>query len=732
MNTTQTQLPYDSQEKRESDRPGRVRPLWLATSLIVTALMILLTVLAIRGGSSYPGQAPQYRYVLDDLVDWIAPRRQTICFILSILAGVFLYVRIGNGLFSKIYTGAAAVLIPPLAFMLVEAYNRGFWHVGAPLSYKIAEPFSSMFLLNLLLYYLFYLALAFLCGSFRIGYSIVSVLLMLVAVVNSYVVKFRGSPIVPWDLLSVRTAGNVAGNYDYTVTWQMVLATFGFIFLILVSVKMNARLRIFPVRLAGAALALGALLFVVSGLQEDEMKTFWGVDTTLFTPNVRYTKNGFWPAFLSNLSFLNVEKPEGYSAGKAREIGQEAQDSYEAGEGAAAASVQKPNIIVIMNEAFSDLSVLGDFSTSEDYMPGFRALMEEYTSGHLMVSVKGGNTANTEYECLSSDSMAFLPPGCVVFQQYIHSSVPTIATHLKSLGYRTTGMHPYNGSGWERDRVYPLMGFDEFLDISDFQGADKLRNYVSDKGAYDKIIDIFESKPEDESEFIFLVTMQNHSGYTPKNTDNGFTEEVMLTDAPLQTGDVVATERYLTLIKYSDQAFTDLIDYFEKNVDEPTVIAMFGDHEPGDYITDVIDRLVGNESFDTASDNSGAAGTTQESLEGVQKHYMVPYVIWNNFGASKREDAELISANYLCPMILEDAGVELNAYQKFLLEMREQVPAIAAGAYVDAGGVFHSWSGEDQDKDRADVLTNYNILQYNHLNDTENRVEDLFSIRIEE
>ncbi len=107
-------------------------------------------------------------------------------------------------------------------------------------------------------------------------------------------------------------------------------------------------------------------------------------------------------------------------------------------------------------------------------------------------------------------------------------------------------------------------------------------------------------------------------------------------------------------------------------------------------------------------------------------------MIWNNFGASKREDAELISANYLCPMILEDAGVELNAYQKFLLEMREQVPAIAAGAYVDADGVFHSWAGEDEDKDRADVLTNYNILQYNHLNDTENRVEDLFSIRIEE
>ena len=718
MKSTQTQMQPDGWK--------RVSIPYLAASLITTALMILLTSLAVRGGSAFPGQAPQVRYILDDLVDWIAPRREMICYAASILAGVFLYIRIGKGLFSKIYTGIFAILIPPIDFILVEAYNRGFWHVGAPLSYKIAEPFSSMFLLNILLYYLFYLFLAFLAGSFRVGYSIASALLMLVAVINYYVVQFRGNPIVPWDLLSVRTAGNVAGNYDYTIKWQMLLATFGFIFLILISIKMNAKLRFLPVRLGGAAIVLAALILLVSGLQSDEMKTFWGIDTTLFTPNVRCTKNGFWPAFLSNLSFLNVNKPDGYSPSKAEEIAQEAEDSYDSA--AAAPTEQNPNIIIIMNEAFSDLSVLGDFNTSEDYMPGFRSLMEEYTSGHLMVSVKGGNTANTEYECLSSDTMAFLPPGCVVFQQYIHSDIPTAATYLKGLGYRTIGMHPYNGSGWERDRVYPLMGFDEFLDLNDFRGADKLRNYVSDKGAFDKIIDIFESKPEGESDFIFLVTMQNHSGYTPKETDNGFKEEVMLTDAPLQTGDVVAAERYLTLIKYSDLAFSGLIDYFEKNVTEPTVIVMFGDHEPGDYITDVIDELVGNESFDTASDNSGAADSTEESLEDVQKHYLVPYVIWNNFGAKKREDADLISANYLCPMIFEDAGLELNPYQKFLLQMREQVPAVAAGAYADPEGTFHSWSGAEEDADRSEILNNYNILQYNHLNDTRGRAGDIFGI----
>ena len=714
--------------KQDSGSTGNVRRGRIVRSFLLMALMLVLTILAMRAGTAFPAQKPQERFVLDDLVDLIAAYKAGICIVLSILCGLYMYLSIGRGLFSKIHTVVAAVLIPALAFLITEAYGRGYWHVGAPLSYKTAAPFSSMFLLNMLLFYLFYLFLTFLFGNFRTGYCTASAILMAVAIVNFYVVQFRGSPIVPWDLFSIRTAGNVAAEYEYAIYWQMLLATFGFVFLLLFAGKMNAKLRILPLRLIGCAAALAALIFLVSGLQKEDVKSFWGLDTTLFTPNVRYAKNGFWPAFLSNLSFLNVEKPEGYSPGRAEEIAGEAQAEYQEKHGADLSDTdnRKPNIIIIMNEAFSDLSVLGDFRTSEDYMPNFRSLMEDYTSGYLMVSVKGGNTANTEYECLSGDTTAFLPPGCVVFQQYINGEVPTAASWLKEQGYTTIGMHPYNGSGWERDRVYPLMGFDEFLDLNDFTGADKLRNYVSDRGAYDKVIRTFESKEEGERQFIFLVTMQNHSGYAPKSTDNGFTEEVMLTDAPLQTPDVVAAERYLTLMKYSDRAFGELIDYFEKNVDEPTVIVMFGDHEPGDYITDVIDDLVGNESFATASDNSGASDSTQESLEDVQKHYLVPYVIWNNFGAEKRDDADLISSNYLCPLILESAGIELNPYQQFLLETREKIPAVAAGAWVDADGAYHSWAGKEDDTENTKIINDYHILQYNHLNDPKNRVDSIF------
>ena len=763
----------ESKENKEGKENRKAR---IIRSVILSLCLLILTILAIRDHTAFPGNIPQQRYWTDNVVDFLASYKEIIAVVLVILFGIYRYVRIPRGVFSIIWTIAWAVLIPGLSFVIVEAYNRGYWHVGARVSYEIADPFSIMFLLNLLLYYLFFLSLTFLFGSFFAGYATAASILMGVAIVNFYVQQFRGSPIVPWDFLSVRTAANVAGNFEYKIYWQMLLATYGFVFLLLTIGKMKAKLCFLPVRIAGFVIATAALFLTVNSLQHDEGKAFWGIDTTLFTPNVRYVKNGFWPAFLSNLSFLNIDKPDGYSVDKVIEIAQEAEDGYkEEGpernssqpmtetEGSVSreetkaggsstedetsgitaeteedknalqtktkeksVSAQNPNIIVIMNEAFSDLAVLGDFETSEDYMPNFRSLMENYTSGHLLVSVKGGNTANTEYEFLSGDTTAFLPQGSVVFQQYIHDEIPTIATYLSRLGYETIGMHPYIGSGWERNRVYPLMGFDQFLDQKAFPDADKLRNYISDKGAFDKVIRLFEDKEEGRSQFQFLVTMQNHSGFSPKDTDNGFSEEVILLDAPIQSAPVVATERYLTLIKYSDAAFGELIDYFEENVTEPTLIVMFGDHEPNDYVTDVIDDLVGNDKFVTASDNSVASDITQESLDDVHKHYQVPFVIWNNFGLEKDESIDQTSVNYLGAIILEEAGLPLSDFQMQLLSLRKQIPELAACGWSDRDGVFHSWADRDQEERYSTLINNYNILEYNHLIDSKNRVEKVF------
>ncbi len=688
----------------------RLRKGDLIRSLILTGLFLVLTVLAHNASQKSE--------------DWYLP----VSLILSLLLGGFMYLQLPKSrIFQKIYDAALAAAVPFLAFILVQSYDTGFWHVGAALSYETAEPPYKMIYLNLIFYYLIFLGLSFLLGSFRWGYSISSGIFMALSIVNFYVVKFRGSPIVPWDILSIRTAGNVAFNYDYIIYWHMLLSTFGLAFVMLGTGKMRISIRRWRIKIPAAAAAVLALVMMTSSIQDADVKAFWGMDTTLFTPNVRYRKNGLLVAYLANLNLINIRKPDGYSIDMVKEIEGEI-DQKETGsekiaaEGTGAASPEKsafdlsqaPNIIVIMNEAFSDLSVIGDFAVTEDYMPFFHKMMDQYTAGHLMVSVKGGNTANTEYEFLSGDSMAFLPQGSVVYQQYISKEIPTLASYLRSLGYSTEGLHPYLGSGWDRERVYPLLGFDTFKDIDSFGGAKMVRKFVSDESAFDKIIEEFQKKG-DRKKFIFEVTMQNHSGYMASpSTDNGFTQEVLLPDLPFETPQGVAAERYLTLVKKSDEAYEKLITWFEENVTEPTIIITFGDHEPSDYVTEVIDDLTGYDKDST-------------DLTEIQKHYQVPFFVWNNMGIPKDDSVDLMSVNYLASYVMREAGLPMTDYQEFLADLREQFPVICANTYIDSDGVYHSWEDLDSDVENKDLLNRYNILAYNHLVDVKHRVDEIFS-----
>lgn len=150
-----------------------------------------------------------------------------------------------------------------------------------------------------------------------------------------------------------------------------------------------------------------------------------------------------------------------------------------------------------MNESFSDLNVLGDFTTNEDYMPYLHSLQngaENTVTGYLNVSVCGGNTANTEFEFLTGNSMAFLPQGSIPYQQYITKELPALPAYLASLGYETVATHPYYADGWDRDKVYPLLGFSESIFKDQYWGAGYVRKYVSDNSCVDKIIELYEKK----------------------------------------------------------------------------------------------------------------------------------------------------------------------------------------------------------------------------------------------
>jgi len=106
----------------------------------------------------------------------------------------------------------------------------------------------------------------------------------------------------------------------------------------------------------------------------------------------------------------------------------------------------KPNIIIIMNEAFSDLQSTFSLESNMDAIPFFHQLCEKYPYGISYSSVRGNNTCSTEFELLSGVSTALTAKGATIYES---NAVPmqTLVRAMNARGYETVGIHPYYSTG---------------------------------------------------------------------------------------------------------------------------------------------------------------------------------------------------------------------------------------------------------------------------------------------
>ncbi len=526
-------------------------------------------------------------------------------------------------------------IVPIMLFYLMEAYEHN--------AFEEVRPTAQLY--NILLFELIAWILFFISGSGKIALRIVTGIAFAYGLVNHYVMEFRSTPFVPWDIFSIKTAASVAGNYDFTPTANLIGVSLCFIFIFvlvrLIDLKFpyGITLRVIPV--VCVSLLLGTF---VNLLWDEDFQTSSNLYPYLFTPAYMTKVNGMAVTFAMDLAYVYVEKPSGYSAKKAEEI----LASYERA-GSTGETEELPHIIVIMNEAFSDLAVLGEVPTNEDYMPYIHSLQqgnENTITGNLTVSVCGGNTANSEFEFLTGHTMDFFPVGSIPYQQYIKGELPSLASQLRGMGYNTTGMHPYNATGWCRDEVYPWIGFNTSYFVKDFSPRVYIRDYVSDKSAYDKIIEVYENRQEGQPEFIFEVTMQNHGSYSGEH-------ENYTPDLVVEGSSNYGLKQYLSLIKESDKQFQRLLEYFSEE-EEKVIIVFYGDHQPSDYIANQIFRLNG----------INPSNLTEEQ---ALLRYQVPYIIWANYDIDEASGVDM-DISFLAANVLELANMETTAYQNFLLE----------------------------------------------------------------
>ncbi len=577
---------------------------------------------------------------------------------------------------------------------------------GYHLSEMIRRLFSWQCIFNLFIYAVFCLAAYAAVNRTQYAGMIVLGIVFLADIANYYVWVFRGCPILAADLLSAATAVNVANNFSYTLDltgiWGVVyIVAFMAMFLSLKGYKGLQKKRRFAAAAAALASCAGfyALFFQSSFPAKHVEQHMWN-------PQGTYAKNGNALSFLLSYSSTRVEKPDGYSVKAVKEITEKYPSDSISSKGNKQAA-DRPNIITIMNEAFADLNYNGALSLSEDYLPFVHGLKENTVKGQLFVSIEGANTANSEFEFLTGDTMNFLPYRCIPYNEYLDSVTPSMAHTLKAQGYAgVNAYHPFEGSGWSRTTAYPSLGFNGFYDREYYRAngnSQLVRNYISDEADFRQIIEDYEaSKKESAAPFyLFNVTMQNHGAYTGKR---GLVDaKITIKDEALYNFEA---EQYVNLAKMSDDAFKMLTEYFQ-NVDEPTIIVMFGDHQPP----------ISNSFYSTQF------GKDVEDLPVDKKAdwYSTPYIIWANYDIE--EKTVDMSANYLSSYVMNIAGSRLTGYNKFLLELQEELPVISAVCYKDKEGNVYA---NNEKSKYSELLRSYQILQYNQLFDKENRQDDFF------
>ena len=521
-------------------------------------------------------------------------------------------------------------------------------------------------------------------GKLKRSMILTSIIGMILAIVNYFLVQIRGTSITPTDFYSIGMVYGMKNNIKIRISFEVIAAVVLIILWIIVCSKIKIKEISKNKKIAIRIISTGLCIILFTFFFKTDV---FGVQLT-YNTKMFYREKGIATSFFTTLKSMKLKEPKGYSKEKiVKELEKNDENTSES------KKKKTPNIIVIMNESLSDLATLYNLNISEDNMPFIHSLKENTIKANVHSSSLGGKTANCEWEFLTGNTSRFLPVGAVTYQLYVKQHVISIVDILNSNGYYTSAFHPYKAEGYNRNIVYPLMGFNEYKFEEDLDNLNYLRyDFVDDLSTYKNIIKLFEEKEKNQKVFNFTVTMQNHLSYN----DRSFENNVYLKDYNDESHFDI--NQYLSLVKKSDEAFEYIVNYF-KNYDEPTIIMMFGDHQP---------NLVENypEVFGQASE------------EYNKNNYIVPMVLWANYEIKEKNLGD-ISMNYLSNILLDNAGIEKNKYMQYLEKMYQNYPVITTNVYKDSDGNYNNYESIPEE------FTLYEYMQYNNMFDDE-KIKELY------
>lgn len=442
---------------------------------------------------------------------------------------------------------------------------------------------------------------------------------LLLGIVNGVVLLNRVTPFTGPDLQLLSDMGKIIGKYISGAELAGIIAALaafaGFLiwFWFKAPKYREKRNWLADTITIGASVILFALA-THGALSQRVLSTYFGNIASA------YEDYGFPYCLSVTLFDTGIPEPNDYSPELVENI-VESEESLEEDSG------QRPNFIFLQLESFFDPELVNYLNLSQDPIPYFRQLKEDYTSGYFRVPAVGAGTINTEFESITGMSLRYFGPGeypyKTVLSEQTCESVPYV---LKDLGYSTHVIHNNEATFYDREKVYPMLGFDTFTskeymkDSSDTNPTGWMRDRVL-TGEILKCLDSTE-----ERDYIYTVSVQGHGDYPEEPVLRN--PEIQVTGAERKGKNNYAWEYYCNQIHEMDEFLRELTEALE-DYPEPVILVMYGDHLP-------------------------TMGLKAVDLEN-RYLFQTEYVIWDNMDLPV-EDGNL-SAYQIGAKVLDMAGI---------------------------------------------------------------------------
>ena len=502
------------------------------------------------------------------------------------------------------------------------------------------------------------------------------------SVANRVKIEVRDEPVFPRDLALLKEVGAIVSDYDISYPWGaigiVVIAS-----LLLVVLGVFIRCKPFPLaRLRGwfgsllGIIASGAVLvsLIFTVYASNDLYNSFKVSNAYYVPAV-FNELGFPYCFCHQFTTYPVDKPDGFSKGQAELWEQEA--APQKGE------KQPVNVIMVMNEAFSDITDHEAFAFDEtnEPLPNLQAMRQDphAVTGHIVVPNFAAGTANTEFDVMTGIQTNALSATTTSAMRVVNRNLDSLFRVYGENGYHTSYFHPGDNWFYNRENVLAWMGAEETRFTNGMENMETKGRWVTDQYLVGQIQNEFEETVADGNTlFHYMTTIQNHMSYTPDKYGEGYSYP----DVPLNisvSGHVETLLKvYIEGAQDADAMLGQLKEYFSAQ-EKPVVLVFFGDHLP--YLGD---NQVGYEEL----------GMAAEPYWADLASYETPFVIWANDTAFEMLDwsaaaelPETISASFLGAAVLELTGHSSDSsWFSFLNDLRREFPVVQKNTAVLSDG----------------------------------------------